>query len=115
MLTARNLGSRRETGVEQPALSQAYMADQPFPGMSEQPKFYVKVYELAKPAKVPKEVQESLKGVASGKMMTRMKKEAIFCPVLVCERPFLECFACPNFMRRFKGEVHCSGPSLTSQ
>jgi hypothetical protein len=79
-----------------------------------EPKFFVKVYDLEKPSKVAKEVTESLKGVAGGKMMARMKKEAIFCPVLDRERPFLECFACPNFLRRVKGEVHCAGLPLPS-
>jgi hypothetical protein len=77
-------------------------------------RFFVKVYDLEKPAKVAKEVTDSLKGVAGGKMMARMKQEAIFCPVLNRERPFLECFACPNFLRRVRGEVHCAGLALPS-
>ena len=77
-----------------------------------QAKFLVRVYSLEKRSKVPKEVLEELKGAVSGKMMARMKKEAIFCPVLNRERPFLECFVCPNFMSRIKGEVHCLGEPL---
>lgn len=82
--------------------------------MTEAPetKFLVKVYDLEQPAKVAKEITDSLKGAASGKTLARMKREAIFCPVLNRERPFLECFACPNFIRRVKGEVHCAGLPL---
>ncbi|MCP8315516.1 MAG: hypothetical protein H3Z52_09930 [archaeon] len=58
---------------------------------------------------VSKEVTASLKGVVSGKMMSRMKREAIQCPVIKEELPFLECFACESFIRRIKGEVHCAG------
>lgn len=75
-------------------------------------KFLVKIYGKEKPMRVSAEVQASLKGVAGGKTMARMKKEAIDCPVLHRERPFLECYACSNFIRRFKGEVHCAGLPL---
>ena len=68
---------------------------------------YVSSRKLAKEA-----IPEILKGVASGKLMARMKREAIDCPVLGRQRPFLECFACKNFIRRFKGEVHCLGEPL---
>ena len=81
--------------------------------MSQETRFYVKIYEKEKAIKVPKSVTVSLKGVASGKMMGKMKKEAIFCPVLNRERPFLECFACESFIRRYRGEVHCAGGPAT--
>tara|TARA_B100000949_G_C14107681_1_gene376951 strand:+ start:151 stop:417 length:267 start_codon:yes stop_codon:yes gene_type:complete len=85
--------------------------------MSEEPaketKFTVKIYGIEKPRKVPKSVKQMLKGVASGKMMSRMKKEEIHCPVLEKERCFLECFACESFIRRVSGEVHCAGLKAT--
>lgn len=80
--------------------------------MSQEPKFLVKVYSPEKPIKPSKDIQEQLKGALGGRMMARMKKEAIQCPVLQKERPFLECFVCPNFLRRIKGEVHCQGDPL---
>lgn len=80
--------------------------------MSE-PKFYVRVYPKEKPFRISKELQDELKGVASGKGMAKMKKEAIDCPVLKRERPFLECFVCPNFMSRISGEVRCLGEPLS--
>ena len=77
------------------------------------PKFVVKIYGKEKAARVPKSVTQSLKGVAGAKTMARMKKEAIYCPLLEKERPFLECFACESFIRRFKGDVHCAGIKAT--
>jgi hypothetical protein len=72
-------------------------------------KFNVSIYLLDEPIKVSKEVTGELKGVVSGKMMGRMKKEAVKCPVVADEVPFLVCFACPSFIRRVKGVVHCAG------
>lgn len=77
--------------------------------MSVQAKYKIRVTEKDKPAKISKEVKESLKGVVSGKAITRMKFEFIPCPVLNIERSFLECFTCSSFIRRFKGEVECAG------
>ena len=77
--------------------------------MSADYKYVVKLKEAAKPKRVPKVVSEQLKGVASGKAMARMKKESVDCPVLKQEVGFLICFACPSFVRRVSGEVHCAG------
>jgi len=75
-------------------------------------KFNVRIYMVEKAARIPSEVKESLKGVVSGKILKRMKLEAVDCPVLSRQTPFLECFICPNHIRRFKGEVHCAGNPL---
>lgn len=72
-------------------------------------KFVVKIFDSPQPRKVPKVVTEELKGVASGKQMSKMKKEAVICPVVKGEVNFLVCFACPSFIRRVKGEVDCAG------
>lgn len=72
-------------------------------------KYLVKVQTSEKPAKAAKEAIEVLKGGVSGKAMSRMKKEFVFCPVVERDVPFLECFACVSFVRRVKGEVHCAG------
>ncbi len=71
--------------------------------------FVVKVKEAVKPKRIPKDVTTQLKGVASGKAMARMKKENVDCPVVKDEVGFLICFACPSFVRRVMGEVHCAG------
>ncbi len=75
-------------------------------------KYNVKIITKDKPARISKEVQEGLKGVVSAKKIREMKLEYIDCPVLERELPFLECFVCPNHIRRFKGEVHCAGNPL---
>jgi hypothetical protein len=77
--------------------------------MSQDYKFVVKVYPSSNPRKVPKAVGAALKGAASGKAIARMKKESVDCPVVKKEVGFLVCFACPSFLRRVTGEVHCAG------
>lgn len=77
--------------------------------MSLETRYKVEVHQLEKPKKVPKEVAQELKGVASGKMMSRMKKESVDCPVVKQEVAFLVCFACPSFIRRVSGVVDCAG------
>jgi hypothetical protein len=77
--------------------------------LSAEPKFKVKVVTLQKPKKAPKVVSEELKGGASPKMISRMKKESVDCPVIVKEVAFLVCFACPSFLRRVSGVVDCAG------
>jgi hypothetical protein len=72
-------------------------------------KFQVKVYAPEKPKKVPKVVSEQLKGGASPKMMSKMKKESVDCPVVKKEVAFLVCFGCPSFVNRISGVVGCAG------
>jgi len=72
-------------------------------------RFKVKVYASLKPKKVPKVVSEELKGGASPKAISRMKKESVDCPVVKQEVAFLVCFACPSFIRRVTGVVDCAG------
>jgi hypothetical protein len=77
--------------------------------MSGETKYKVAVVQLEKAKKVPKIVSAQLKGVASGKMMSRMKKESVSCPVVKKDLAFLVCFACPSFQRRVSGVVDCAG------
>jgi len=72
-------------------------------------KFKVDIFPAEKPKKVPKAVGDSLKGAASGKAISRMKKESVNCPVVNREVAFLVCFACPSFLRRVMGVVDCAG------
>ena len=64
--------------------------------MSQETKFKVKVYESPKPKRIPKVVSDELKGGASPKAISRMKKESVDCPVVKSEVGFLACFACPD-------------------
>ncbi|MDG6910360.1 MAG: hypothetical protein JRN08_08330 [Nitrososphaerota archaeon] len=77
--------------------------------MSSDAKFKVQIYDSVKPKKVPKVVSEELKGAASAKAISRMKKESVKCPMLEKEVAFLVCFACPSFLRRVTGVVDCAG------
>jgi hypothetical protein len=79
------------------------------PLVSLETKFKVKVYPAAKAKRVPKVVSEELKGGASPKAISRMKKESVDCPVVQKEVAFLVCFACPSFLRRVTGVVDCAG------
>ena len=72
-------------------------------------KFQVKVFTPEKPKKVPKVVSEQLKGGASPKSISRMKKESVDCPVVNKEVAFLVCFSCPSFLNRVSGIVGCAG------
>jgi len=77
--------------------------------VSQAAKFQVNVFAPAKPRRVPKIVSEQLKGAASPKMMSRMKKESVDCPVVKKEVAFLVCFGCPSFVNRVSGVVGCAG------
>jgi len=77
--------------------------------MSAETKFKVNVFPSPKPKRVPKAVSDELKGGASPKAISRMKKESVDCPVLKKEVAFLICFACPSFVRRVSGVVDCAG------
>jgi hypothetical protein len=79
-----------------------------------QPKYFVEITQPEKPPPTPKQYVQDLKGVAGGKQIARMKKEAVNCPVLVKTVSFVQCFACPNFIRRVKGKVDCRGLPLSS-
>ena len=77
--------------------------------MSQETKFKVNIYASPKPKKVPKAVSDELKGTASAKAISRMKKESVDCPLVSKEVAFLVCFACPSFLRRVQGVVDCAG------
>jgi len=77
--------------------------------VSQETKFKVNIYPSLKPKKVPKVVSDELKGAASAKAISRMKKESVNCPVVNKEVAFLVCFACPSFLRRVQGVVDCAG------
>lgn len=77
--------------------------------MSQETKFKVRIFSPPKPRRVPKAVSDELKGAASAKAISRMKKESVDCPVVKKEVAFLVCFACPSFLRRVSGVVDCAG------
>ena len=85
--------------------------------MTEDPpeaKFAVQVIVPDKSPPTPKQYVQDLKGVVGGKQLAKMKKEAVDCPVLGRKVSFVQCFACPNFIRRVKGQVGCRGLPLAT-
>lgn len=52
-----------------------------------------------------------LKGV-SPKMLKRMKREYVACPVMDRDVQFIQCFICGNFQSRVTGQVLCKGDQL---
>jgi len=72
-------------------------------------KYVLDIEGSEKPIRVPRSLVDELKGAVSGKMMRRMKKEAVSCPVKDKKVSFLECFGCSNFLHRLKGKVGCKG------
>ncbi len=78
-------------------------------------KYVVEIWAVERAVPTPKEFVQELKGAVGGKQLARMKKEAVDCPVLQKKVSFVQCFACPNFLRRVKGQVDCKGLPLSSK
>lgn len=81
---------------------------------STEDKYTVDVVEVPKAIPVPKEGLEAIKGAVKGRALAKMKKEAVDCPVKGKRVSFVECFTCPNFNRRVRGQVGCAGLPLVS-
>jgi hypothetical protein len=79
---------------------------------SEDDKYLVDIFTPPKAIPTPKESSEAIKGAVKGKMLAKMKKEAVDCPVKLKVVSFVECFTCPNFNRRVRGKVGCRGLPL---
>lgn len=78
-------------------------------------KYEVTIEKLDTPLRVDKELAKQVKetlGKVPRKMLNEMEREAVQCPVLKQQVPFLQCYACRNFVRRVKGMVHCKGEPL---
>jgi len=83
--------------------------------LGEGDKYAVEVIVPPKAVPTPKTALEAIKGAVKGKMLAKMKKEAVDCPVKLKVISFVECFTCPNFNRRIRGRVGCRGLPLTNQ
>jgi hypothetical protein len=81
---------------------------------STEDKYTVDVVEVPKAIPASKESLEAIKGAVKGKALAKMKKEAVDCPVKGKRVSFVECFTCPNFNRRVRGQVGCAGLPLAS-
>jgi len=72
-------------------------------------KHYIKIIEADKPLRIKKEISEIVKNTLGGKMVQKMKRQYVDCPVAGKRVPFLECYLCVSFIRRVRGQVHCAG------
>jgi len=81
--------------------------------MGEDDKYSVDIITPPKAIPTPKDALEAIKGAVKGKMLAKMKKEAVDCPVKLKIVSFVECFTCPNFNRRIRGKVGCKGLPIT--
>ncbi|MEM2483966.1 MAG: hypothetical protein QXQ70_06075 [Candidatus Caldarchaeum sp.] len=72
-------------------------------------KYFVEVKVADKALKAEPEALEAVKGVIKGRMLARMKKEYVECPLEGSKVAFLSCFVCVSHIRRVRGVVHCAG------
>ena len=86
--------------------------DAPTVQLGEDDKYLVDIFTPPKAIPSSKESLEAIKGAVKGKMLAKMKKEAVDCPVKLRKVSFVECFTCPNFNRRVRGKVGCKGLPL---
>ncbi|MBS7644745.1 MAG: hypothetical protein QW569_02735 [Candidatus Bathyarchaeia archaeon] len=75
-------------------------------------RYVINVIQVDKAIKIPKESLEALKGVLGARRVAKMKMEAVECPIRGKKLSFVECFSCPNFIRRVRGTIHCKGEPL---
>lgn len=78
-------------------------------------KYDVPVMKLQRAIRVPKDYKEKLKKLYGKKVVTKFSKDAVDCPVMKERVSFLICMDCPNYVRRFKGYVHCKGEPLDAE
>ena len=83
--------------------------------LGEDDKYAVTIFTPPKAVPSPKESLEAVKGAVRGKMLARMKKEAVDCPVKLKVVSFVECFTCSNYNRRVRGKVGCRGLPLPAK
>jgi len=81
--------------------------------LGEDDKYLVDIVIPPKAIPSSKESLEAIKGAVKGKMLAKMKKEAVNCPVKQKTVSFVECFTCSNFNRRIRGKVGCRGLPLS--
>jgi len=81
--------------------------------LGNQCKLKIKVNEAA--TKSPKEYWRSLKRLLGNEKFADIEKGVVECPVKNEFTPFIVCFYCPNFIRRFKKEVYCKARTRERQ
>ena len=78
-------------------------------------RYELQVIKLQRAMKVSREYRDKLKDLYGSKVVSKFSKDAVDCPVLGKRVSFLVCMGCPNYVRRFKGYVHCKGDPLGAE
>ncbi len=78
-------------------------------------KYELQVIRLQRAIRISKKYKEKLKNLYGNKVISKFSKDAVDCPVLKKRVSFLVCMGCPNYVRRFKGYVHCKGDPLDGE
>ncbi|MEM0041260.1 MAG: hypothetical protein QXU23_02255 [Candidatus Korarchaeum sp.] len=77
-------------------------------------RFELQVIKQSRAIKVDKEYKDKIKELYGDKIISKFSKDAVECPIIGKRVSFLTCMGCPNYVRRFKGSVHCKGEPLQS-
>lgn len=77
-------------------------------------RFELQVVRQSRAIKVDREYRDKIKELYGDKIISKFSKDAVECPVIGRTVSFLTCMGCPNYVRRFKGSVHCRGEPLKS-
>lgn len=75
-------------------------------------KFELQVVKQSRALKVDKEYKDKIKELYGDKIISKFSRDSVECPVLKKTVSFLICMGCPNYVRRYKGLVHCRGEPL---
>ncbi|RSN69553.1 hypothetical protein D9Q81_02815 [Candidatus Korarchaeum cryptofilum] len=82
--------------------------------MSGDHKFEIQIIKQNRAMRVEKEYKERMKELYGDKIVSKFSKDAVECPIFGKTVSFLICMGCPNYVRRFKGVVHCKGESIAN-
>lgn len=80
--------------------------------MSSDHKYEVEVVKLERALRVRRELKKKIEDMLGKSTVRKFAKDAVDCPVLGKRVSFIFCYACPNFVRRYRGVVHCRGDPL---
>lgn len=68
----------------------------------------IPIYQAQEDFKLDKELTKSLRELKVGrKLIERMKRDAVNCPLYGDRTPAARCLSCQYFVRRVKGVIHC--------
>ncbi|RDD53723.1 MAG: hypothetical protein BA066_02825 [Candidatus Korarchaeota archaeon NZ13-K] len=82
--------------------------------LSSDHKYELQVIKQSRAIKVDREYKDKMKELYGDKIISKFSKDAVECPVIGKTVSFLICMGCPNYVRRYKGAVHCKGDPLQS-